>query len=172
MHLTAAARWVSVPLRWLRVSSMQKHNTREKPLRNSTRVMLSFALAAPLVAPSALAEGGFDTYFSDWYIGTNSRQWTDKNLASVTTNIFVKNCTFSQPNPNGNELALRIYRYDAITPDDNMGTRDFEDCEAGETRLWSDMASAKYYFKLAEINDGTDAYLLGRASANPVKVRY
>lgn len=74
--------------------------------------------------------------------------------------------------PNGRkELALRIQRYDPITPDDNMGTRDFEDCELGETQLWNDMSAATYYFKLQKgIDDKT--YFGWPARASFVKVQY
>lgn len=143
-------------------------------MRNAGRILLSLALAMPLGATSALAEGSFDTYFTGWLLGKTSRTWADRNIDGVITSIRVQGCSFpGMIDPNGGkELALRIQRYDPITPDDNMGTRDFEDCELGETRLWNDMSAATYYFKLQGIDDKTYFGWPARASASFVKVQY
>lgn len=138
-------------------------------MRRISAVLVNAALVVGVAAP-ALAEGDWDSYFTNWSVGANTRQWYDNNGDNVLTSAKVRDCTYNWAY--GREMNFKLLRYDAWTPDENMGTRDYNCVWGTEERdYYSDVARDDYYLKLNEIND-TDGAGWMKASADFIRVWY
>lgn len=106
-------------------------------------------------ATPALAEGGFDTYFS--WVGTwyDSRNWDDHNNDSAATSVMLKDCDI---NWGWQKVEVQLRRNRTGLPDDNKGTRTYRDCNNGRSQWnnWGDVQRGTYHFTFSKINNVSD----------------
>ena len=133
-------------------------------------VLLTLALATPAFAASS--DGSWNSSFSEWLTGKESRQWTDNAKYQGNTTIKLSGCTYNSPSLSN--LSLQLHRADTWTPDENYEVRKYN-CTSGSknvTNTWGNKGAGKFYFHLYAIQGRTDGAGWMNASANSVAVSY
>jgi hypothetical protein len=109
-------------------------------------------VSAMAFAPSAAAEGDFESSLVSVRAGFESRRWHDNNRDSVSTGIHFANCT---SNPE-----VTLYEDRNLLPDRKVGDSQIAWClnTNGQWLQWGDLAAGNYYFEISDTRS-TNGYL-------------
>lgn len=100
--------------------------------------------------------------------GFDSRQWSDSNSDSQSTDIRFDDCEDRNTNIEPDNVYIQLTKENTFTPDEDRG-RKVEYCENTDTRYWGDQPSGNYHFTIIRINGNTSG---GRVDVPFVKVWY
>lgn len=154
--------------------------TGSEPARSVSRIQRTAVVTscvASLVlamAPTALAEGYFDSSISGAAPGFQSRWWTKNNNYDADTVIQFKGCTTAVGGDYSTEIQLTKYKTGPL-PDENRGRKTFTACFGGSSSIskgnWGTQRGGGDEYRFAVIKiDGSDYG--DRLSVNDVDVWY